>query len=232
MSVSLIVPFRVESSERARNWKWLYRRYQREFPEWEIVVCSDGGGEWSKGRAVSLAVRQSSGDTLVIADADVYMGVNALRQAVIELQKSAWVVPHRYVYRLTEAFTLSLLLGPEDLNAPYDYVRRRNLIRSRKAGPIGGGVSVLSRAAFDAVGGIDERFLGWGGEDISFARSLDTLVGPHRRLGAPMWHLYHPPMVRREGDRASDENERLAALYLDASGDPERMREVCQRSTL
>ena len=73
------------------------------------------------------------------------------------------------------------------------------------------------------VGGIDPRFIGFGGDDISFARALDTLVGPCKRLDYPMTHLHHDRTPRRKGNRGSEANEQLAARYMLAAGDREAM---------
>jgi N-terminal domain of galactosyltransferase len=224
MGVSIVVPFRPDGAERERNWKWLRARYERLYPDWEIVegTCE---GQWSKGEAVNPAVARSSGDVLVIADADVMVGEQALPAAVRELEGAPWVIPHGLVYRLTEKATRAVISG--ELRAGPTRLPRARLARRPLKGPSGGGMTVARREDFEAVGGIDERFTDWGGEDISFARALDTLIGPHLRLDEVMWHLYHQPMRRRPPNRASGANEALAAHYLDAAGDPVAMAALC-----
>src|ERR1044071_5879183 len=44
-----------------------------------------------------------------------------------------------------------------------------------------GFVQILSRRAFERAP-YDRRFRGWGGEDGSFVRAVDTLYGAHTRL--------------------------------------------------
>jgi GT2 family glycosyltransferase len=58
--------------------------------------------------------------------------------------------------------------------------------------PAVGGAVVVSRAAFEEVGGYDERFVGWGWEDTSFAIALEKLCGPQTRVPGPLYHLWHP----------------------------------------
>jgi Glycosyl transferase family 21 len=220
MSTSLIVPFNPDGGERERNWSWLRSRYEDLHPGWEIVEgrCD---GAWRKGTAVNAAVEASSADILVIADADVLIAPDVLDRAIDLVHKRIeWIQPHRIVYRLSEAATRELLAGKLGFGAR---LSRAQLARAPRRGPAGGGLIVLRRVAFERVGGIDPRFIGWGGEDISFARALETLAGPRRQLAQPLWHLWHPPMERRLGDRACEENEALAGRYLDASGERERM---------
>lgn len=226
MTVSLIVPLRPDGAERDRNWAYVRARYERLYPDWEIV-CHPGNptGPWSKGTAVNAAVRQASGDVLIVADADVLVGAEVLPRAIVALEDAAWVVPHGHVYRLTERVTAELIETQPDPRPAH--ISSASCRRLRRPGPAGGGLVVARQDDFATVGGIDERFTGWGGEDISLARALDTLVGRHVRLRAPAWHLDHEPMARREGNRASEASEALAARYLEAEGDPNAMAALC-----
>lgn len=227
MSVSLVVAFRPDGAERDRNWAWLRTRYERLYPDWEIVERSDGNaGPWCKGRAVNAAAEAASGDVLIVADADVLVGADVLPHAVAQLEHAAWVVPHGSVYRLNEKATAALI--SEELRADPHRLERRQLQRGVRRGPAGGGLAVAHHDDFQRAGGLDERFTEWGGEDISFARAMDTLVGTHLRLGEIAWHLCHPT-VRPEDGRASEANERLAARYLEASGDPVEMAKLCEQ---
>lgn len=228
MSVSIVVPFNEDGAERSRNWKYLRARYEQLYPDFQIVegTCE---GPWRKGVAVNAAVRASEGDVLVIADADVMVGSHALVEALSALEYSAWVVPHRLVFRLNEEATKALIEGrlhSEPVGLP-----EAQQVAPIRPGPAGGGISVMHRESYETAGGIDEGFRDWGGEDCSFARALDTLVGPHRCLANFMWHLHHEPMPRREDNRASPQSEILASRYLEAAGNPVAMADLLtQRS--
>jgi hypothetical protein len=54
----------------------------------------------------------------------------------------------------------------------------------------GGGLLVVTRAAFDAVGGYDESYQGWGYEDSDMNLRLLRTVG-WDRLPGWAWHLWH-----------------------------------------
>jgi len=55
------------------------------------------------------------------------------------------------------------------------------------------GMCILNRQAFDLTGGMDERFLGWGGEDDAFDCLCRTLGGiTCLALDDPLLHLWHP----------------------------------------
>lgn len=225
MSVSVIVPFRGDGAQRTRNWEWLRRHYEQAYPDWELIVGECPDGAWSKGRAVNEAAARASGDVLVVADADVVLPFGALQQAVDALESAPWVIPHRMVFRLSDKGTQALMNGEIAVAAT---CRRTMMVKPPKLGPPGGGVAVVGHEDFTQAGGVDPRFEGWGGEDISFARALDTLAGPHRRLEEVLWHLWHRPMERRPRQRASEASEALANRYLDANGDPVAMKDLCE----
>jgi hypothetical protein len=51
----------------------------------------------------------------------------------------------------------------------------------------------MRNACFRRVGGFDERYLGYGGEDTDFAKSFTTLGVPLGwTKGARAYHQYHP----------------------------------------
>lgn len=221
--VSVLVPYRGGCTWRAMAWSYVRARYEQHHPGWELIEA-DGAGEWSKGAALANAASRAADqvDVFVVADADVFLDVGTLRQAV-ELvdERQPWVVPHRTVRRLGKRATEEVLAGGR--------VHRGLPCRRTHIGAIGGGVVVLTRAAWDAVGGVDPRYEGWGGEDVSLGFALETLFGPCKRLGADLWHLWHPPQPTRSRDGRSSLNAAsndLAWRYREARGDVERMREL------
>lgn len=216
MTVSILVPMGGPACEwRERAWSWVQRHYSENHGDWELVAGKCSEPEWSKGAAVADAFSRSSGDVLVIADADSYTTPEAVRTAALT---TSWAVPHGRVYRLNQRATELLYAG--------EPLRRGHTAREPYMGPAGGGILALTRAAYLEVGGVDERFRGWGGEDVSLAWALETLVGPYRRIGAPLHHLWHPHPAPNL--RGSPESEALVARYKAARRSPELMLALVQ----
>lgn len=199
--------------------RWYYERHGLS-PL--VVDCTPE--PFSKGAAIDLGVGLAGTDGLVIVDCDVIVDPLDLERAMVAVEGGApWAMPHATVYRLNRTTTSAVLAcPPERVVVP----RRNQLDTLPHAAPPGGGIVVCSRDAYDASGGMDPRFDGWGGDDISWARALDTLAGEGVRLAGIMWHLWHPPQPRRRGNRASPKNEALAALYAEAAGDVDAMRAI------
>ena len=115
----------------------------------------------------------------------------------------------------------------------------RDIDGNEGSGPLnvfGAMCQIMPREAFEAVGGWDERFRGWGGEDYAFARALDTLWGPHKNTANDILHLWHP---RITGGRGPDwtvkmwanqleprVNDELSSRYGRAFGDVTEMRKL------
>ena len=71
-----------------------------------------------------------------------------------------------------------------------------------------GGSVAIEREAFLAIGGFDESFVGWGGEDNEFWERAQTLnVWPYSYL--PIVHLWHPPQPEKT------KHDRVTAGYFE-----------------
>lgn len=241
--ISILVPFNAApGSDRERIWEWLRRYWRHELPQAEIIVGRDCRTPFSKTAAVNEAATRASGDILVILDADAYMDGEVLTDAAREIRharrtgRRLWLVPYRRFYRLSRRATIRILVS-----SPW---RPRRQPLPPKPFDLDGAAGdkpnyghhyaamamVLPREAFDELGGMDERFCGWGAEDISFMRALDTIYAPHKTLDRSVFHLYHKKLNtswgrRWEGQR-THEFANLGSRYSAAYGDRRRMRSL------
>jgi hypothetical protein len=107
-----------------------------------------------------------------------------------------WFVPYHYIYRLTPKATRRVLHSdpchPHRFPTPPDPCDVEDTTGSGHGHRYGAMITIMPREAFEAVGGMDERFRGWGGEDVSFLRALDTLWVKHKNTPNDVLHLWHP----------------------------------------
>ena len=221
MSVSLIVPWRPGDAQREHVWAWCKRYWEYRCPEFELVECDSGDEPFTRGRSVNEGVEKSSGEILVLADADTlvpYIG-GAVERAVLY---DEWLVGYRAgdYYKLTETATAVLLNRGADwtLIEPVreDWAER---LATHSA------CVVLSRAAFERVGGYDPRFIGWGFEDGGFLCALETLFKPHERARGWAIHLWHAERdEERFGQPHAAGNRALYLRYQVAYGNVSAMR--------
>lgn len=224
--VGVVIPTRAGDEWRTWALRWVLNFYAREHPTFDVVLGEPPSDvPWSKGLAVEIG-RTLLGpvDVLVLADADSVISNPAKLVEAVDLVANGyapWVVPHSSVFRLKESETKRLYSDPT--SRP----RTNQVCRAPYVGPAGGGITVLTPDAYDEVGGIDERYLGWGGEDVSFGWALETLVHKVTRLDGRLVHLWHPHPAPNH--RGSEESEALVALYTQARGRPRRMRALVAR---
>lgn len=236
MSATVIVPWHEGEKERRDAWDFLLEWWRYQLPDLEhgVGLDFDDVGEpvtdirqWSKGRAFEDVARVAEYDVLVLADADVMPHPAAIEAAIPMTLTYGWVVPYGWVYRLNAEATREVLDG--DLEQRPAHRQRFELTpeRGRYRGRPTGGCVVISRGAYEEVGGVDPRFEGWGGEDLAMATALRTLVGQPKRLDLPLWHLWHPPSPLQEvGGNIPPANSRLLVRYRKARKSRSRMRSL------
>jgi len=230
-TLSLLVPFR-DDGTRGRVADWLLHRWAQRLPEAQVIVAEDDGRDpFCKAMAVNRAAAQAAGDVLGILDADCWIRATHTRKAVnlIVSGKAPWVIPANRCYRLTREFTERLLAMDPGENIPPVFRDGRE-----REGTVVAGLVLFPRAAWDLVGGMDERFRGWGSEDVSWLAILDTLWGRHVQLTHPLLHLWHPRA--RSDDRLpiwvgqTKRNSDLSRTYRRARGNPRAMAALCEEA--
>lgn len=241
--ISLLVPFRTDNAERQRNWTWLLAYWRAALPEAEIVVGTDNSVPFCKTAAVNRAFARSTGDVIVILDADCYISADTIRECARRiriaraLHHTLWYMPYKRFYRLTEDASMRLLSTPPD--APMIFGDPPPPADLDPSGGVSYGhwygalIQMMPREAFESVGDMDERFQGWGGEDVSFMFALDTLFGRHRIYNGPVYHVHHPTIKGRwlrtrqwAGQDKPETNDWLSTKYEDAFNDRMRMRKL------
>jgi len=205
VTVSVLIPFTSAEPGRLRARDHVTGWYRAR--GWDVVegACP---APWRKAVAVADAADRSSGDIIVVADADCICA--GIAQAVAAVQTGApWAIPHLMVHRLDQAATQAVYSG-----ATADSTSGRD--EAPYQGFPGGGIVVLPRATYDDVP-LDPRFEGWGQEDEAWAMALTSLAGPPARGAADLYHLHHPPPPRMARHIGSDASHQLLNRYVRAT---------------
>jgi hypothetical protein len=223
--VSILIPWRTDKGHRERIFNWTEPRWLDLLPDAELVVASDNGQPFNRARARNNAFANCFGDVLVIADADTTVPSSDQLTRAIDLAESGeWVLPYDVYYNLCREDTEELLRNRPTipLSEPERWEFRLLTAES--------GVLVLPREAFVAVGGYDERFVGWGFEDRAFALALSALWRPPVRLPGYVVHLWHPVGLDEAFNSPTiHDNQARWLRYERATGNRELMAALVRR---
>lgn len=148
------------------------------------------GMPYCRSWAFNVGARVARGKVLVFHDNDMLIP-RAYASEVWSCSQAGYEVINlkRFIFYLTDAHTGAVCAGDRRLSAmPAEAIMQN---------AEGGGSIALSREAFFAIGGYDESFVGWGGEDNEFwQRALTMKVWPYAYL--PLVHLWHAPQPDKE----------------------------------
>lgn len=235
--LSVLVAFRDSGGPRTQVWELIRERFERMMPEVQVCVASDDGDEpFHKTLAINRAAKDATGDILAIWDADTWCDPEAIRAAAahVRANPARWWRPWYVKLKLNEAATNHVLAAGASWDGEIEHKtfgRPESRNTYQYAPPM-----LLSREAFETVGGMDERFRGWGSEDLAFALALNKLVGTGGHEKGNALHLWHPRIGRSgadlwAGQDDAAENKALAQRYR-AARTPEQMRELLALTTV
>lgn len=135
---------------------------------------------YGRSAAFNEGARHARGRVLILHDNDMLVPAAYAAEAVRRVNAGFEAVDlKRFVFYLTA-----------------DGARCEKVVQNVRGGSI-----AITRDAYDAIGGFDESFAGWGGEDNDFWDRAETLRAS--RFGClPMLHLWHEPQPEKGDARA------------------------------
>lgn len=192
MRVVFLVPRRDDRGHRDQLWEYAKARWQRLFPDWPIVEGHHDEGPFNRSAAVNLAAADAGDwDIGIVIDSDVLISKSLVVSAVnlaVETQKVTW--PHTRIRNIREDATKRILDDRQDFGEELD--RDQLDLVVERTNPLSWSCCIIiPRSQFDALGGFDERFKGWGYEDMAFQSAVCGLLGWNRQMG-DIVHLWHP----------------------------------------
>jgi Glycosyltransferase like family 2 len=190
VSVAVVIPWSnrgIVPAERSRALGFVLAYYNECFPGFPLRIATDDGLPFSRARAVNRAVDSLGDDvdTIVINDADALVPSEQLSEAIEDAQTLAGFVQPFTIYRkLSQEDTEDLQRWQKALAYPhYRYEFEQEVTFNQS-------VCVVSYAHWMETGGYDERYVGWGYEDLDLEKRM---LVPLRRIEGPLVHLWHPP---------------------------------------
>jgi hypothetical protein len=216
-----------------RDRSWDYARARWERIGWPVV---EGHHDPADGELFNLSAARNAAaaaadeaigrwDVLLVVDADVILEreSQATNAALKAIATGRLTFAHDFRSELSEVGTAALLAGEQLEQAMARSVERRNPNSNSSA-------LAVPRPLWDDVRGFDERFVGWGWEDLAFRASCSAAAGGYERVPGDVVHLWHPRSLEtNEGQPAHGMNWQLGETYLALEHDTAGMRDLIAR---
>lgn len=241
--ISILIPFSTVDKSRRENLTWLLKYWKCTMPHVEVIIGESRSAVFCKGEAINNAFEKSNGKVIAVLDADAYISGQIIERCadrILEAQHhghNLWFVPYRRLYRLTRHISKMIvhsdpcnpLIVPDppdecDVDNWGDVVHYGHMYAAMAI--------VLPRKAMDVILCWDEHFSGWGGEDISFLRAMNTLFGKHKTTNNAIYHLYHPFHGETHRERTWDNQDRPNTYWRRASRYHKAYRKIQQMREL
>jgi GT2 family glycosyltransferase len=220
VNVVILAPRRPDGGVRDRLWEFCRSWWTERF-DWPITESHHLDGMFNRSAAISQAAAEAGPwDVAVIIDADVVADETQVAAAVEAAHTTGrmTLAYDRYV-SMGQAMTAKALDGYDGDWTPGALLKMTSHVSS---------IVVVPWDLFDRVGGFDERFDGWGHEDVAFAQSCRVLGGGVDRIPGSVWHLYHGPL--RRSDSAQRGSAQLYARYAQTEAPAAMERLVAERT--
>ena len=206
-------PSRVAPFEFVRNW------YAKHYPDSKIYLADKPGPFWNMSGSRNLGVRLAEADgcdLVIISDADTFPDFDSLNEALeFAMNDNLIHNPYTKAFEYDKDSSDKILSGADCRDLPH------------REHTSTGGIYVCKPSSWWAVGGSDEKFVGWGYEDSAFA--LAHAVINKTDIVKHNGNIYMFNHERTEGIEKPNENTinnfNLWRQYVDTRT-PEKMLEL------
>lgn len=210
MNVGLVIPWRPQPS-RLYACEATLAKYSELLPgvpvyfgdtEDEIFNVS---GARNKGCLDAIA---DGCDVLVISDADIFLEPYPLNKSIEKAASTQVVsIPYTDIMFLSQMGSDELIAGRETIHS----IRQKARVMPNQVG----GIFIMSSSTFGILNGWDERFVGWGFEDMALQEAHKAIFGVdfHRSYGVAA-SLFHEDRDKTNLDDNADRFKGYKELNL------------------
>jgi hypothetical protein len=181
---------------------------EKHLPSWvRYCFCPSRpkGALYNRSLAFNVGARMARGKLLVLHDNDMLVPACYARELAMRWNDGARVINlKRFIFYLNEADSRAIVASRRVTAGTTPDIVLQNLT--------GGGSLAVDSGWYFEVGGHDEEFVGWGGEDVEFWDRATSGGGVHGYAMLPIVHLWHRPQPDKNETKDSDAMRRLEAV--------------------
>ena len=166
------------------------REVERHLPSWCRYLFTECTTDYNRAAAFNAGARAARGTFVILHDNDIVVPARYAAEVVARgAEGFDFLNLQRFLFHLDERGALATVMQ----NAQ-------------------GGSIAARRDAFFAIGGFDDAFVGWGGEDNDFWDRAETTRKAFHYGYLPMIHLHHPPQKGKVDGAAAPAVQRYRLL--------------------
>jgi Glycosyltransferase like family 2 len=198
---------------------------QKYLPSWVRYIHTplpDRRMLYSRSWSFNVGARMAHGKVLIFHDNDMLIPADYGSEMMVRMGDYCEVVNlKRFIFYLTQRHTSRIFnMQSLVLDEPAESV-----IQNLK----GGGSFAIKKETYLQLGGFDEEFVGWGGEDVEFwhrasTRNMDGFAS------MPIIHLWHSPQTGKREVRGMGRSTVELTERRNSIPPEDRIQELCNRS--
>jgi len=194
------------------------REIESQLPPWVRYVHTPSSDDYNRAWTLNAGVAAARGEVVVLHDNDMLVPARYAAECLARVGEGwDFLELKRFTFYLDAGRTREVFdTGIIPTAVPSTIVQ--NLL---------GATIVARRDAYRAIGGFDESFVGWGGEDNEFWERAEVGAKAYRFGYLPFLHLYHAP----QSGKLQGNDAPAVKRYYELRGVPptERIRRLVER---
>lgn len=203
---SYVISHRTSTEDRKRNLDYLISYINNNFENVDIIVVEQDSeekyfnincrkvlfkdnGPFKRSACLNIGYNNAKFNKILFADNDLLIPRDQIIESLNRLDEYDSVNPYEKVRDMDEYSTIQLI-NVDNFSAISSYSERGGIVFS-------GGACFFTREGYAKIGGYDEEFIGWGGEDNACSHKIEYLLTSYEIKGH-CWHMSHSRVMSNE----------------------------------